>query len=136
MSEGLVHGSLVSHAFDFFVASYGDELDLLLRDSPGLRATDKPPKIGRYVPDVWGQSRRRVLIGEAKTFVDLQTQHTVDQLRCFFYHIVDSPPGSKLVVCVPTFARPRATQIVRSFGQADFEINAYCIVLGAEVVSP
>lgn len=133
MSEGPVHNTLVSSAYEFFISSFGSELDILLRDAPGLRAADKPPKIGRYTPDVWGQSRRRILIGEAKTFADLDTPHTANQLGCFLEYVVGSPPGSTLVVCVPTFAMPRAKQILRSLGRAPSEIDTYCSVLGVEV---
>ena len=132
MSEGYLHGILISRLSDHLVAEYGDDLDVILLDVPGARAVDKPPKIDRFFPDVWAQSKRRILLGEAKTALDLETQHTSDQLKCFLSHVNLSPTGSKLVLAVPGFAAPRAKQLISALANAANIESSRWHVLAAE----
>ena len=124
---------LVTRIEQRILAEFADELDVLLIDRPGTRADAKPPRVGRFTPDVWAQSKRRILLGEAKTAADLETSHSSQQLQAFLELVVFSPLGSRLLVAVPTFMAPRAKLIVGQLALR-FTLTAEAWeVIGAEV---
>lgn len=134
MSEGIFHGSLVARLEQRITNECAEELDLILVDRPGTRAEAKPPRVGRFTPDVWAQSKRRIYLGEAKTAADLETTHSNKQLEAFLEHVTLSPQGSRLFLAVPVFMVPRARLIV---GQLAQRLNANAQtwdIIGGEVV--
>jgi len=134
MSESAVHGKLITRIEQQIRAEFADELDVLLIDRPGTKADAKPPRVGRFTPDVWAQSKRRILLGEAKTAADLETAHSSLQLQAFLEHVVFSPPGSRLLVAVPAFMAPRAKLIVGALARGFTPPADAWEVIGAEVV--
>jgi hypothetical protein len=135
MSEGLVHSTLVSRIVEQFKLEFGADIDVLLVDLPGARSWDKPPRVGRFTPDVWAVSRRRILLGEAKTAADLDTAHTLAQLESFLKHVSASPIGSRLTLAVPTFMVPRA-RLTLSRLESNLQLcNSLWSVLGAEAIA-
>jgi hypothetical protein len=112
---------------------FANELDLILVDRPGTRADGKPPRVGRFTPDVWAQSKRRILLGEAKTAADLETAHSNQQLDAFLEHIVYSPPGSRLLLAVPSLMAPRAKIMIAQLARRFTTTTSVWEVIGAEV---
>ena len=135
MSEGFLHGALVSKIAALIKSELGEDLDVILVDLPGSRPSDKPPKIGSYFPDVWAQSRRRIYVGEAKTALDLETTHTQSQLRSFLKHISLSPSGSSLIIAVPGFAAARARSLMRIIGSDVNGAQSMWRVISVEALS-
>jgi len=136
VSEGYLHGILVSKVAQYFTQEFGDDLDVLLVDIAGSRPSDKPPKIGNFFPDVWAQSRRRILLGEAKTAKDLDTEHSRAQIECFLRHVYLSPSGSRFVLAVPGFIAAHAKALVEHTTAALEITGPLNVILGIEIHQP
>ena len=56
----------------------------------------RPPKVGGFIPDVYGRHRvsGHIYIGEAKTFDDLETERSVEQIIGFMRHANEAPKGT------------------------------------------
>jgi len=63
-----------------------------------------PPIINGVRPDVWGYNGNQLGIGEAKTSEDIETVHTVTQLRVFTELCGAAVLGCRLYVAVPQSA--------------------------------
>lgn len=131
MSEGYVHTVLVQQIVEHFRAGLGAHLDLMLIDVPGTRSSDKPPRIGRYTPDVWAKAKREIYIGEAKTAADIDTPHTRAQLSAFLEHIALSPKGSHFTLAVPAFIAAHARMLVSEITTAmSVDPNLWTVLRG------
>jgi hypothetical protein len=100
---------------------HGSEHHSILHDLPGPIGCDKPPKIGAFRPDVYAADvpTTTVVIGEAKTADDLDTEHTRRQLLDFA-HFLKLYPGSSLLLAVPWSLRARAQFLLeRAAREAD-----------------
>src|SRR5439155_11336946 len=60
-----------------------------LDDLPKKLGKDKPPAIGGYRPDVYARDApvTMVIIGEAKTSQDIETEHTKKQFTAYLTHL-------------------------------------------------
>jgi hypothetical protein len=132
VSEGFLHGALVARLAEHMRLEFGEDIDLLLVDLPGARPSEKPPRIGRFTPDVWAQSKRRILLGEAKTAIDLDKPHTRSQIESFLEHVRSSPRGSRLVLAVPGFVAPHAKILLAEIALSLQIDSSLWSVLGAE----
>jgi hypothetical protein len=108
----------------------GSEHRSILHDLPGPIGCDKPPKVGAFRPDVYAADvpTTTVVIGEAKTGDDLDTEHTRKQLLDFALFL-KLYPGSSLLLAVPWSLRARAQFLLeRTAEEADaFDLNLVVI---------
>lgn len=86
MSESNNHIQLVEELVRWITQNYlnGDRGYLLI-DHPESTIGRKPPKINGYVPDVFTACapNSRTIIGEAKTALDVERPHSVEQIKAF-----------------------------------------------------
>lgn len=110
MSESRLHDQLVSVILEHVRRHYRD---FLIFDDRTAMSSHKPPRVGGFVPDVYAVNvpTTRIVIGEAKTFRDLQTPHTDAQMRAFLDHLALSDQGT-LIVAVPWMAVATARSLV------------------------
>jgi hypothetical protein len=117
MPESACHTNLVGSLVTWIATSYfaGDAGGILV-DSPA--AKDRPPKIGGFVPDAFAEAapRKLMIVGEAKTWRDLESRHTRDQLGAFL-RWCQFNGGGVLVLAVPWPITRLAAALVRSLQQ-------------------
>ena len=116
MPESATHASLIEVMVDYVNREFC-ELDnvSLYVDSAAIKSTGMPPRIGGYVPDLFARDvpQTRILIGEAKTRRDLETERSRQQLHAFLEYLSQTPSGI-FVLCVPTIARVTARVLLNS----------------------
>lgn len=116
MSESSTHALLVSKLLEWVEGNVTPQDDLcILVDSSSYPPESRPPTIGGKVPDVYVKSvgsDRLVLIGEAKTSLDVETEHTRDQFRGYLDHL-KWQRISILLIAVPWHKARLAQSIVR-----------------------
>ncbi len=85
---------------------------LLLADHPSF-GTNRPPSIGGFLPDLFASDLPATfeVLGEAKTFPDLETDRSARQIGAFLDHLAVRP-GSVLYLAVPPFTASRARAMV------------------------
>ncbi len=120
MTESNTHIKLVTSlvswiAAEFFLGNRG----VLLVDSPDSPPFAKPLSIAGFVPDVigLGLSGGAVVIGEAKTAIDLESRHTKDQLNAFLSYCAIKP-GSTFVFAVPWYMTRYARSLLKNVGRS------------------
>lgn len=95
---------------------------------------NKPPRIGKYSPDVFGSDVPLTVmaIGEAKTSDDLTRPHSREQFVAYLDHLKYQPKGV-LVVAVPCFFAASARTVVetarRSAGIDSSEVEVVVLEL-------
>ena len=114
MNESPTHFELVGKLLAWISANYSNTDSLcVFRDGLNVRASDKPPLVGSFFPDVFAEDTPPTLtiIGEAKTAADLETQHSRKQFRAFieYLRVCENP---HLVVATPWHAQPTAKTII------------------------
>ena len=89
----------------------------LLTDLPTLPAATRPPRIASFIPDVYAADvpTTEVIIGEAKTLGDLETEHAREQLKAFLGFLEHQKRGT-LIVAVPWQARATAYNVTKRMG--------------------
>ncbi len=103
MSQSDRHIKLVSYMIDWIADQYlGGNTKLILSDLPQADTSGKPLKIKGYIPDLLlpDLSGNPIIVGEAKTGVDLQTTRSYNQMLSFleWCHQFDN---SLFVLAVP-----------------------------------
>jgi hypothetical protein len=90
---------------------------LLLADHPDF-GRDRPQTIGGFLPDVFASDLPVTfeVIGEAKTFPDLETDRSLRQIAAFLDYLAVRP-GSAFYLTVPPFTAVRARTILRGLLQ-------------------
>lgn len=86
----------------------------VLHDLPAAPGNDKPPMIDSFRPDVFALDAplTRVVIGEAKTALDLETAHSLGQFSSYLKYLCRQPQPL-LVVAVPWQVKARARAVVQ-----------------------
>jgi hypothetical protein len=86
----------------------------VLADQPCCSRDGKPPRVGRFVPDVYVPKSvcRGLIIGEAKTARDLESPHTIEQLGEFLRACQDHE-DSFFVLATPWYATRLAKALIR-----------------------
>ena len=87
----------------------------ILHDLPGALRTEKPYRIGGYVPDVYACDApiTVTIIGEAKTEADLETAHSQQQIETFLEFLGHQQSGV-FVLAVPWSLTRRARSLLES----------------------
>jgi hypothetical protein len=131
MAESLQHLKLV-RAILSYISREHHEVSYLatLHDLPGFIGGEKPPRIGRFTPDVYAVDAPHTvtIIGEAKTVPDLETDHSRKQIRVFIEFLKDKERGV-FVLAVPWQAAPRARGIVSGLAQGVGSPSTKLVVL-------
>jgi hypothetical protein len=100
VAESFTHVKLVKELIDW-VRREHDQV-VVLADTSIFPVSDRPPRIGGYVPDLYARVAlpTRLVLGEAKTRLDLENEHTAHQLVAFlnYCHL---HPGAQFVMAVP-----------------------------------
>ena len=116
MAESSKHLDLVQRILAYIRKNYsGVRQVAILHDLPGLVGCDKPPQIGAFRPDVYAIDApiTRTIVGEAKTGLDLEANHSKDQFTAFFRYLrLQRKPT--LIVSVPWQAKVTAQLILQS----------------------
>jgi hypothetical protein len=87
---------------------------LMLHDLPGPIRSEKPPAIGGFRPDMYATDidRCTVIVGEAKTASDLETEHSRAQYAAYARHL-SRFSAPTLILAVPWHLRIRAKTLLR-----------------------
>lgn len=112
MPESASHAKLVSSLVQWIAATYfAGDTGAILVDSP--TSNGKPPVVGGFVPDAFVDAGKIMVIGEAKTWQDVESRHTRDQL-CAFLQWCRLDEQAVLVMAVPWPVTRLAAMILRS----------------------
>jgi hypothetical protein len=87
----------------------------ILIASPNSPPDHQPPSVGGRIPDVFAQSSElnRVIIGEAKTTADIETQRSRNQFTDYL-RFLGTQEQAMLVVAVPWDRVNQARSLLRS----------------------
>lgn len=109
-----MHASLVQAIVAFAERELGELADIAVRED-ALRPLrgEKPPRVEGYTPDVYATNipTTRTLIGEAKTRIDLETEHSGQQIGAFLRYLSHTT-GGIFVLAVPLIAGATARRLV------------------------
>jgi hypothetical protein len=109
MSESLEHLRLVAAIVSWIRAEFGHHHYLcIFCDSPLRETFEKPYEISGHYPDVLAEDTPPTvtIIGEAKTHVDLLTDHSLRQIIAYLTHLKTCSNG------VFVLSVPRATETI------------------------
>lgn len=131
MSESARHSALVTSLVDWMAGTYfyGDR-GCLLVDASLCNKQKKPPIIGDYIPDVFGEAHdpRRIILGEAKTAGDVENRHTREQLGAFLRFCAMSD-GSVVILAVPWHLTRFVRQMLKGLAVQNNAEHVKCVVL-------
>ena len=114
MAESSTHTNLVQLIVTYIRREHKQVTALgIIDDLPDLLHAEKPNRVGGFVPDVYAFDAplTTVIIGEAKTTADLETDHSKRQLCAFLTHLSHQEAGI-LILAVPWQAKRRAQAII------------------------
>ena len=106
MGESLEHMNLVRELVKWSELHFSDKNPIILSDLP--ESIQKPPKIGRHIPDLYARDMTtgEIIIGEAKRIADYTKKgphkRAVSQLEAFISHLEMEKRGI-LVIAVPFY---------------------------------
>jgi hypothetical protein len=115
VAESSQHQDLIGRIIDLVGKRYGELYALTIRhDLPQLIGSEKPPRIGIYTPDLYAFDTPRTvtIIGEAKTPLDLESEHSRSQLKTFIAYLVGQSRG--VFILSVTLTRTAAARRVLS----------------------
>lgn len=114
MPESATHASLVQAIVAFAESELGTLAEIAVRED-ALRPLrgEKPPRVEGYTPDVHATNipTTRTLIGEAKTRLDLENEHSRQQISAFLRYL-SYTAGGIFVLAVPLIAGATARRLV------------------------
>lgn len=87
----------------------------LFVDEPSRDASNKPPRINGFVPDLYWKSLNgtSILIGEAKSAYEVESRHSRKQFSSFLSHLGVVAEGT-FVIAVPWHVVPQAKSLVKA----------------------
>ena len=135
MPESSTHVALVQSIVQFAIREFGALADIAVReDAVRPIRHEKPPRIDRYVPDVFVTDvpTTRTLIGEAKTLKDIETDHTRRQVSTFLTYL-STTPGGIFVLSVPLQGRATAQRLLRELGRQLTSSTTRTVVLDPSI---
>jgi hypothetical protein len=131
MAESERHIALVKSLVDCVTRDYfhGYHGGVLV-DASWCNKHGKPPAIGDYVPDVYGEADdpKIIVLGEAKTAADVENRHTREQLTAFLLFCAMSDV-SVLVLAVPWHMSRFVRQMVKRLAIQNRAEHVKCVVL-------
>lgn len=99
----------------------------ILLDLPECAPSNKPFTINGYIPDMYIKASRRVL-GEAKTRLDIETNHSRAQYKAYLNHLKQYE-NSIMVIAVPWFAVPQARSLINNIKKNQNAMNVKTIFI-------
>ncbi len=114
LAESRTHSALVQVIVSFIRHEHAQITALgIIDDLSSPLHAEKPSRIGGFVPDVYAFDAplTTVIIGEAKTATDLETQHSREQMSAFLSHLSQQQTGI-FILAVPWQAKRRAQTII------------------------
>lgn len=116
MAESDQHQQLIQRIVDYVGLTFAAEYSLTAYDDlPKAIGAEKPPAIGKHRPDFYAADvpLTIMIIGEAKTFYDLETEHSRNQYASFINHL--SRHGKcYFILAVPFQYVPAARRVISS----------------------
>lgn len=102
MSESSNHSHLVNSIISWINSTQGDEIYIIFSDTYTQNTRNIPPAINGYIPDIYAVSAKnnRFIVGEAKTYSDIETRHSCEQYKAFLNYCANQP-NSFFVLAVP-----------------------------------
>lgn len=120
MAESSTHSALVKVIIRYIGREHAQIAALgIVNDLSSPLHAEKPNRIEGLVPDVYAFDAplTTVIIGEAKTTPDLETEHSQKQIRAFLSFLGHQPMGI-FILAVPWQSKRRAGAIVASLRNA------------------
>lgn len=89
MSESPYHTKMAREIGSWVSNQHPDEDVSILLDTPGTPRQQLPQIINKYRPDVFANhpTKGNIYIGEAKTARDLETPHSIRQIKTFLKYL-------------------------------------------------
>src|SRR5687767_12395891 len=115
MAESLDHLGLVQLLLGYVERVYRPSYPVIvLHDMPGAIGGEKPPRINGFLPDIYAVDAPSsiVILGEAKTVSDLETDHSKRQISAFLTYVSQQHRGV-LLLAVPWQASATARNLLR-----------------------
>jgi hypothetical protein len=114
MSDSATHVELVHSILSFVNSNFSTTSFVVLTDLAG--SVNKPPRINGFVPDVFAQDipRTTVIIGEAKTSKDLETDHSRSQVEAFL-RFLGAQSNAIFILAVPWPVAVTARHIAKRY---------------------
>lgn len=120
MSESNKHSALVRVIIKHIGREHADIAALgIVNDLSSPLRAEKPNRIEGFVPDVYAFDAplTTVIIGEAKTHADLETDHSKKQITAFLSFLNHQKTGI-FIIAVPWAAKCRAQEMVATLREA------------------
>lgn len=120
MAESNTHSALVKIIISYIGREHAQIAALgVVNDLSAPLGAEKPNRIEGFVPDVYAFDAplTTVIIGEAKTQADLETEHSKKQITAYLSFLRHQATGI-FILAVPWQAKRRASAIVSSLSEA------------------
>ena len=131
MAESRTHRDLVAQLRYWIAMEFCDnDLGSVFVDDGDPETGPTPPRIDGYQPDVYCQvtGTDRVVVGEAKTETDLETERSMHQLLAFL-KFCELRRNSCFVIAVPWYAERTATNTLGNLKSRHGLSNACVVVM-------
>ncbi len=131
--ESNEHAFLVTHLTNFVAKQHGCGGNLALYFDDQMYGRERPQRIGNYLPDLYAEDvpRTFVVIGEAKTHLDLISARSRRQLGTFLRYLA-LYDAAFFYLAVPTLAKPAAMTLVRELGCQHKGVNVQILTTDIE----
>lgn len=119
MPESYRHARLVEAILVRAEYHLGEFTELSVRDDAVRpRRGERPPMLEGFRPDVYitDVPTTKILVGEAKTAADLDTEHSRAQITAFLRYLAYTS-GGLFILAVPIALKPRAKRLLRELGR-------------------
>lgn len=120
MAESNKHSALVNIIIRYIGREHTDIAALgIINDLSSPLRAEKPNRIDGFVPDVYAFDAplTTIIIGEAKTHADLETDHSKKQITAFLSFLGHQKTGI-FILAVPWQAKRRAQTVVATLREA------------------
>lgn len=127
------HALLVARLTDFVKKEHGCGGNLAVYLDDQMRGRERPQRIGAYLPDLYAEDvpRTFVVIGEAKTQLDLVSHRSRRQLGTFLRYLA-LYEAAFFYLAVPTLAEPVAKTLVRELGRLHDCVKVHILSTGMD----
>lgn len=117
MPESKQHIDLVKRLLHHIEDNYSDKSLFVLSDLPEEHTDNRPPRVVNHVPDVFASNPITgfAIIGEAKILKDIETDHTINQLKEFINYLKYQEGESLLLLSVSLEGAFSAKRLLNSF---------------------
>ena len=131
MAESTNHVELLRRLIAFVQDTMNANHEMVvMHDLPASIGAEKPPTVGGFRPDLYATDavRQLVVIGEAKTTFDIESDHSRAQYLAYAQHL-RSCPEPILILSVPWHLRVRAKTLLRLATKAANAPHIVCRVI-------